>query len=303
MQTSALELAEAPVFRLHLRSTLPHVDHAAIEDYCLKENGWAGLGWGLWEGEQPSGLAWDEYTRRKEAKGEGVDESVRRLHNMPVGALVWTRRTDGTFWLGRITGKWEYRAGPQARKLDMFNLRRCRWHNVGAEDAVPGKILNNFRPARTLNPVKDHASVDYSRRLWSRVTGEPFAEAPIDSRTVIESLLSPTDLEDFVAAYLQDRHDLVLISRHPSTAGYEYVFKAKRDGRRAVASVKSGGSNVDLSTLPKDGDIDVWIYQVSGEPAGESHDNVRHIATEDLVDFINERPTVQPDQVLYWLNR
>ena len=302
MSATAPHDVDVPVVRLHLRSTLEHVDWVAIENYCIQPDGegWAGVGWGLWGDERP-GISWQDYNRFKVEQGEPVVDSVRRLHDLPLGALVWSRRRDGTYWLGQITGEWLYADRDETRRLDLFNLRPCRWWLVGTEDAVPGKIVNNFRARIALNPVRDHTAVLYSRRLRDQFQGEAAAPEPIDPKAVVESLLGATDLEDLVAVYLQDRHGLILVSRGRSTPGYEYVLRSRGDGRRAVASVKSGTTPVDLDRLPREDDVDVWAYAVSGKGAGVARDDVRWINTKDLADFMIERSVVLPENVARWL--
>jgi hypothetical protein len=275
----------------------------AIEDYCIGPDGdgWAGVGWGLWSEERLPGISWEEYKQRKVERGEPIDDSVRRLHDLPVGALVWTRRQDGTYWLGEISGDWRYADGDEARRLDMFNLRPCHWWRVGTEDAVPGKIVNNFRAAMTLNPVRHHTAVLYSYRLRDQASGKTEALRSLEPRAIVESLLGATDLEDLVAVYLQDRHDLIVVSRGRSTPGNEYVLCSRSDGHRAVASVKSGAARVELDRLPRDNGVDVWAYAVSAEGIGTPRDDVRWINTQELVDFMLERSVVLPENVARWL--
>lgn len=301
MADGQVQIEDAPVARLHLRSTVEGVDHAAIEEWCVGTggDGWAGVGWGLWAGAEVSGIDWEEYLR--EVGGE-ANPSVVRLHDLPSGSLLWTRRQDGSYWLGRLTGPWEYRDGEEAQGLDMFNVRRCFWRRAGIEDVVPGKVVNNFKASRTLNPVADWGAVRYSRRLCAQLAGSQNDLAAPSPDEVISSLLGAADLEDLVAVFLQDRHDLVLVSRHESTAGYEYVLRDRQTGKAAVASVKSGGSPVDLDALPRDPEVDKWAYAVRDRNSvGQPRKDVRWISTEELASFIQDRANVLPDQVRRWL--
>lgn len=210
-------MAERRVVRLHLRSTVEGVDHVAIEDWCLRTDSkcWVGVRWGLWDDES-DGISWEEYEHRSGS----VNDSVQRLHDLPKGSLVWSRRRDSSYWLGEITGKWRYRDGPEAQRLDMFNVRRCRWWHVGTQDSVPGIVVSNFNRQKALNPVADRGAVLYTRRLHAQLSGAAREMAPAEPHDVIESLLGATDLEDLVAVYLQDQQGLVLINRAPSTVGY-----------------------------------------------------------------------------------
>jgi hypothetical protein len=288
---------------LHLRSTLEHVDNVAQEEYCLTE-GWAGMGWGCWdESSAPSGIEWEDYERHKIAAGESVNASVRRLHDLPVGSLVWTRRFDGSYWLGEVVGDWEYRDRPESRALDLFNLRRCQWWSVGTEDAVPGKVVNNFRASITLNPVRDSGAVRYTRMLLAQLKGSDSPEESPEPLEVIKSLLGAEALEDLVAVFLQDRFDLLLVARGKTTPGYEYVLRARDTGRKAVCSVKSGSSPVDLDRLPEDPTVDLFAYAVSGNYVNGPREGLRIIETDQLVDFLRMRPEVLPDRIGRWLSR
>jgi hypothetical protein len=297
---------DTPVVRLHLRSTVGHVIHSQQEEFCLAESGWAGVGWGCWD-DTPSGISWADYEahsgkgREERERTKEVNESVRLLRSLPNGTFVWTRRQNGIYWLGELTGGWEYRGDEQARKLDLFNLRPCRWWQIGTEDAVPGKVVNNFRARKTLNRVKDAGAARYTCRLHAQLTGIDSSDEPVGPREMIESLLGPEDLEDLVAVYLQDRFDLVLVSRGKCTPGYEYVLRHRSTGRRAVASVKSGATPVKQDRLPKDADIDAYVYAVSGNYEGPRSANVRVITTAELADFVVQRRVILPDQVARWL--
>lgn len=292
------------VIRLHLRSTIEGVDHVAIEDWCLRGggDGWVGVGWGLWDSSR-DGIAWPEYMRFQERAGHAVNDSVIRLHDLPTESLVWTRRRDSSYWLGEITGPWEYRDGDEAQALDLFNIRPCRWWRVGTQDSVPGVIVGNFNQRKTLNPVANRAAARYSRRLHLQLAGSSSQIDSVNTREVVESLLGWRDLEDLIAVYLQDVHELVLVNRGSSTVGYEYVLRHRKSGRRAVATVKSGGAKVDLDALPIDPQVDVWAYSVNGDCYGSPRKDIRWISTNDLVEFIANRPQVLPDQVERWLDR
>jgi hypothetical protein len=286
-----------------LRSTVEGVDHVAIENWCIGDggDGWAGLGWGFWKDEY-TGLSWEQYVQLRDDRGERVNESVQRLHELPTGALMWSRRRDSSYWLGELTGTWCYRDGPEARALDMFNLRPCRWWHVGTQDLVPGKVVNNFSARRTLNPVTDPGAVRYTRRLHAQYAGLPKHLESTTPIEVISSLLGPTDLEDLVAVYLQDQANLVLVNRGRSTVGYEYVLRDRTTGRRAVATVKSGSAPVDLDALPADPDIDVWAYTVIDRNwTGHARDDIHWITTDQLVAFIARRQQILPEQVVRWL--
>src|SRR5918999_5611938 len=174
-------VSEREVVRLHLRSTVEEVDHVEIEDWCLRDGGqgWAGVGWGLWDASQ-HGISWTKYCSLTDRSGEAVNDSVQRLHDLSTGALIWTRRRDSSYWLGELTGRWRYRDGRSAQRLDMFNVRPCHWWHVGTQDSVPGIVVSNFNRAKTLNPVANWPAVAYTNRLYAQLSGGRSDEPPPD---------------------------------------------------------------------------------------------------------------------------
>jgi hypothetical protein len=283
------------VQRLHIRSTVEGVSHDAATTWCLT-NGYAGVGWGLWDPAR-SGISWEEYM----AETDGLNSNVRRFHDLATGTLLWTRERNGIYWLGVVEGEWEYHDDDTAHALDMFNLRGTAWRQVGAEDLVPGRVVNGFRSSRTLQRIGDRGARAYSRRMHQQVAEHRADLEPVAPRAVIESLIGSEDLEDLVAVYLQDRFDYLAVSRLRSTPGYEYVLSRRTDGSRAVVSVKSGQTPVDLDLLPSDTVDASYAYAVSGQYVGERHPNLTCIKTEELTEFIVERRAVLPERVVAWL--
>ena len=81
-----------------------------------------------------------------------LDRRVTRFAELDNGSFVWTRDTDGLFWLGRISGPYFYDADETAAAVDLVHVRPCEWlpprqswnrmcqppslpHSVGADGA------------------------------------------------------------------------------------------------------------------------------------------------------------------------
>lgn len=283
--------------RLHLRSTAEGVDHDELMRWCV-ERGWAGVGWGLWD-RSLDRCAWEQYL----ARATGDVGSVRRLHDLRDGTLIWTRERSGTYWLGEVTGPWEYHDDDDAQRLDLFNVRPATWWRVGTEEAVPGRVVNAFRPARTLQRIGDKAAREYSNRLYGQYRGASETIESVDPRLVVKSLIGAADLEDLVAVYLQDHYDFLLVSRNRSTPGYEYDLRHREDGHRAVCTVKSGDTHVNLDLLPSASVAVSFAYAVSGQYDGAGPESLTRITTDELADFLMNRRAVLPGRVAAWLNR
>jgi len=284
------------ILRLHIRSTIrDDADHDRATNWCL-ENGYAGLGWKIPNQEGLSGISWPEYEEHGRA-----NSNVRRFHEAAIGTLVWTRQRNGDYWLGVIEGEWEYRDDPVACELDLCNVRPARWEHVGTEGEVPGRVVNAFRSRWTLQKIHDHAAGAYTHRLYEELFEGRTDFQPEEAETVIKSLLGPEDLEDLVAVYLQDRFDYLVVSRLRSTPGYEYELRDRDGGATAVASVKSGGTHVNLDLLPS-GTVDVaYAYAVSEGYDGARRDNITCIETQQLADFMRARREILPKRVAAWL--
>lgn len=282
------------VQRLHIRSTNEGVSHTAATSWCL-ENGRAGVGWGLWD-ENVRAATWEEYVDR----ADSINSNVRRFHDLDHGSLIWTRELTGEYWLGELTGEWEYRDDSTARKFDLFCTRQVRWESVGTEDNVPGKVVNAFRSQMTLQRIADSGARAYSNRLFE-LRANPTAErSPVSPTVVLKSLIGAEDLEDLVLVYLQVRFGYVFVSRGHSTPGYEYVLKS-HDGQTIVASVKSGDTPVDLDLLPAESADIAYVFSVGGKSRGSTEMRVEEITPQELVTFMSNNAAILPNRVAAWL--
>lgn len=272
--------------------------------FCL-EHGLLGVGWPTGVG---SGAEWKEYYNaghvRYRLKGDkGWWPALNALRNrMSVNDLCWTRDRRGEYYLGRITGGWEYRADAEHRRADVTNVRRCDWHKVGAVDGVPGKVVNSFRVSRTLQAVDHRGARNYSQMLFNMMSGSelyPIAEVGPN----ILDLLLPEDLEDLVGIYLQNAgYRIVPSSCKRSTVAYEFVLIHHRTGERAVVQVKSGRVPIDADVL--DGVADrVFLFAASGRYPGNLPEGTVCLKAEDLEDFLRRQPEVFPLRIRMWLKR
>ena len=123
---------------------------------------------------------------------------------METGDLCWTRDGDGNYYIGEISGDWEYRSAVDYRRADIVNVRPCRWFRTGGTDSVPGKILNSFRPGRTVQPVYDETTGFYSKLKYNQLSREPVYDLSSNVERDLFALISPEDCEDVVGIYLQE---------------------------------------------------------------------------------------------------
>ena len=105
--------------------------------------------------------------------GEAADDSrsarrVERFAEVDDGSFVWTRDTDGLYWLGRIVGPYSYDASDDATAVDLVHVRECRWlAEPLLEPAVPAAVIATFqRGGRNFQQTHDATVGAESLRIW-----------------------------------------------------------------------------------------------------------------------------------------
>jgi len=285
-----------PVYRLHINTACD--DRAASFRFCL-DNGVIGMGWGIGDED----LSWTAYVEEREAQGGTVDSSVRRLHDLPMGALVWLRDQRGAYYIAEITGEWKYMHGPAADRVDIHNVRPARIYAAGTESMVPGKVLNSFIPSRTLQSISDDAAARFTASLFDTLAGKS-SDWVATREEVLRSCLSARDLEDLVSAYLQCEKGYMVLpaSWRPDTPAYEYVLH-HRDGHDAVVQVKGGWSTVprDAASLPVELVERVYVFSPTGSYGPDAAPNVATIKLDEIVEFMKANLQSLPPTVQHWV--
>lgn len=287
-----------PLYRLHVKTS--SYDREGSLRFCL-DGGFLGVGWGM----GPGPMDWAAYGEAASRRSGGVDQSVRALHDLSDGALIWTRDTTGVYYLGRVEGPWRYLSDERADRFDIHNVRPARIVSCGVEAVVPGKVANAFIPRRTLQRVKDGAARRYSASLFAELNGQPAPWRPTFEQ-VLTSCLTSQDLEDLVAVYLQRRHGYLVLpgTRRPDTPAYEFVLRHP-DGHLAVVQVKAGRSPVprDAASLPTASVDRVYVASPTGTYSGEPAANVHELSPEELIAFMRAEPACLPPAVEHWVSR
>ena len=293
-----------PVYRVPLRSQKPGVDHTAQVECCLRK-GIVGIGWGL-TNTRPRSL--DATLRGIERKwNRRSARTVARLADAPAGSLVWSRHTDGTYLLGKITGPWRPSYTRQAEALDLHQVRKTVWQRPLLDVEVAGSVIRRFAGrGQTFSEMRSDAARIFSHRLWAELAGEEL-DLPAPSREeVLCDHLDPLDVEDLVYVYLQVVHDYVVLpaSRRTDTPTYEYALVRPSDGQLAVVQVKTGDAAVDVGLLARTAGNDhaAYAYATSGRYAGGDHGRVKRISDAELMEFVASSPTLLPPRVKRWFD-
>ncbi len=109
------------------------------------------------------------------AHGTRAAARLERFAAVEIGSLVWTRDTDGLYFVGRISGPWTYDAAPGAHEADLVHVRACEWRTSPVDEAVvPAATRQTFaRGGRNFQQTHDRAVGEASLLLLERTTGEP----------------------------------------------------------------------------------------------------------------------------------
>jgi hypothetical protein len=167
VSTSEPRLALPGVFRLNIKTDAEQgVDPKA---FCLKE-GIAGVGWAIENADHS--LDWQEYCQLAPSNHpDGSWMAVIGLRDIQDGSAIWTRsgyRENTVFWVGVVTGPWQYRYDAEARAADVVNIRPVIWHRVGGYDSVPDAIAKAFTPA-VLSTIKQQEGVKFTEILAAKL--------------------------------------------------------------------------------------------------------------------------------------
>lgn len=292
-----------PLHRMYLKTA---GDRSAVERTCL-DGSILGLGWGYrWRKQAPPKVVtWDKYISWAEGQWSGRDTgNVRRFHDAE--GLVWTRTVDGIYYLAKFSGEWEYRRGEPYDGLDLNNVRPARIEQVGNETEVPGAVVRLFsRQGQAICKVGSGTAARYSALIWAAKTGERYEWAP-SIEQVLCSLLSPYDVQDLVAAYLQaERGWLLFPSRlSDSTAAYEYVLRDPATGQSYAVQVKTGDSAINLKQLAQTEDLKGWVvFSTTHAYTGRKPRNVEKLDPNELRRFMTDRRSALPPIVDTWVQR
>jgi hypothetical protein len=284
------------LWRLHIRPKGGNGDAAASIALCL-ERSIIGMGWPVPDETitRSDNFDWFKEAATRAYEQDSSWHSVWTFAEQPaVGDLVWFRNTEGRFYLAEILGPWEYAYDDEAAiGADIVNFRPARIIEVGVADAVPGKIIACFRPARTFQAIRSPRMLAFSAQL---------ASVPSDNDIVFDlyEFMSDADIENVVFVYLQVIGWYVLPgTRTATTAHYEFVLVNRETGERAIVQVKSGGTWIDA--LQYAGEEKAFLFAASGNYGSNIPPNAIIITRNELNKFMRESPHLLPRAVNTWI--
>ncbi|HYI00312.1 hypothetical protein [Hyalangium sp.] len=292
------------IWRLPLRSQKEGgVPHDEQVEHCLTL-GLSAVGWGVRKSD-----ALEEVLARVEAEYDRRGrQTVERFANAPMGSLVWTLHTDGTYRIGELVGPWRYDDSSTAERLDCHQVRETRWARAKLlSSEVPGAVVRCFsQRGSSFSRIHDENARAYSHRLFDKLLARPERVPAPTPAEILRSHLDPFDVEDLVFVYLQVKRDFLVLpgSRRTDSAAYEYVLIHRTTHEQAVVQIKTGSSTVDLDRLAKAAGShhQAFAFSTTGRYAGPAS-RVELLSSESLLAFMKASPEFLPPRVKGWLTR
>lgn len=290
------------IFRLHIRPSGGLADHAFSFRYCL-EQGILGIGWPI---DPPSGtvVTWELYEKLALERYSSTGlSSVRLLYErVRPNDLIWTRDTNGKYYLAQVQSAWKYLDTEDGRNADIVNVVRCKIKPVEKVDDAPGKIVACFIPGKTLQPIKNPAMVSYSQLLWNQLAKSEDYPPQARSDHSIFTYLDWETTEDIIFIYLQIQGWLVIShSRKANTMSYEFAAIHPDTKKRAIVQVKTGNTELNRDDW-KDHPETVFLFQTNGNYRGsEAPENAICLMPNDIENFIRAYLQVMPGAVQRWI--
>ncbi len=273
--------------------------------HCLT-NGIVGVGWQIEFSKDP--ITWQEYWDMADDDDvHGTNSSWRTAitalkERIQIADLIWTRDIDGIYYLGRITSDWYYDTSKIAARADIVNVRKCDWRKIGTIASVPGKLVNCFIPARTLQQVHDETVNLFSQIIYNEKSKSNYYKTTSLTGRDIFSLLSFDDCEDALALYLQVVKNYMVIpsSCKMDTVAYEYELIHRVTKERAVAQVKNGRENLNTDKY-KDIERTVFLFTTKGECFGKNKKNIHVIDPDEIRNFLYNNVELLPEKMKVWV--
>lgn len=292
------------IWRLNIKPDA--VEGVDPRKFCF-EKGILGIGWQV---HTDGPLDWDTYVSlgEKEYPGDGHKSwraAANAIHNMAINDLCWTRDADGSYYLGRIVGEWEYCSTDEYQNADIVNVRLCEWFPTGGVDSVPGKVLNSFIPPATVQRVRNDSSNRYSRVKYNQLVGCAHYKLAADNSPDLLALISPEDCEDIVAIYLQEKlgYRFIPSSHRSDTVKTEFVLKTT-EGKQAYVQVKQGNIDLDMDEFKQNDEDprDWYLFTTNGRYTGKGHDGVHCLKADDMRNFALKHRNLMSNRVQTWID-
>lgn len=234
-----------------------------------------------------------------------VPATVRKLYwEVKPDDLVWIRYK-GIYYLGRVgdTSQWVF---------DQDNLQKdaaiqrtdIEWLAVGDESTVPGFVATAFIKGRTLQRINSEAVQIFSQHYYNTKIGkEHYQGLTIEANPEkFYDLLSPTDCEDLVCAYLS-KYIVIPSTNKKSTELYECVLLDPEDRSHVYIQVKKGNVDIDANDFRHlQGKVFLFTSEGTVKNLDSNNENIKCISPEELFTFAmsDAATNIVSDSISYW---
>lgn len=236
-----------------------------------------------------------------------VPATVRKLYwEVKPDDLVWIRYK-GIYYLGRVgdTSQWVYNINQDNLQKDAAIQRTdIEWLEVGDESTVPGFVATAFIKGRTLQRINSEAVQIFSQHYYNTKIGkEHYQGLTIEANPKkFYDLLSPTDCEDLVCAYLS-KYIVIPSTNKKSTELYECVLLDPEDRSHVYIQVKKGNVDIDANDFRHlQGKVFLFTSEGTVKNLDSNNENIKCISPEELFKFAmsDAATNIVSDSISYW---
>lgn len=284
------------LWRVHLQT-----DGTDSRRFCIDKN-LVGVGWPI-ENDN-LGVDWPTYeaaARLQYKSGvRGWAATLNALYQrMKVDDLCWARDFEGNYYLGRVLSEWRYEGSEDYVKAGVANVRDVEWLKIRTADRVPGGVLRHFIRGQTIRNIPQQTVIAASQFLFNEEAGRTQYTIELESADLYH-LLSPWDLENLIAMYLQKDRNYMLIPRTAESTMPKYEFVLIREnGGTAAVQVKSGsepGIIADYENIAQDfGEF--FLFASSGNYVGNPSTRVECLDPEVIRRFTEKHFDLMPRSI------
>lgn len=237
-----------------------------------------------------------------------VPATVRKLYwEVKPDDLVWIRYK-GIYYLGRVgdTSQWVFDKD-NLQKDAAIQRTDIEWLEVGDESTVPGFVATAFIKGRTLQRINSEAVQIFSQHYYNTKIGkEHYQGLAIEANPEkFYDLLSPTDCEDLVCAYLSYVYKYIVIpsTNKKSTELYECILLDPEDRSHAYIQVKKGNVDIDANDFKHlQGKVFLFTSEGTVKNLDSNNENIKCISPEELFKFAmsDAATNIVSDSISYW---
>lgn len=280
-------------------------------EFC-KKNNFLGCGWRLSDDNGNSVIPksieeCEEIGRRKYDNAKGFVSSIQALKEMKEDDLIWTRKDgkDGTYYLCRVTGAWDYKNSDDNYKNDIFNVVPVEFIEAGTIEDVPFKAVNSFRTNKSIHKIRgvnsNHAALNATKNIYNKKTGSNYYEIENKNTDILELFL-PDDIEEIISLYLQLKKNYLIYTYHKSNQ-QRYEFGASDGSHFCYSYVKTGNGRLDFNNyneLTQKGHK-VYLFALSEKYTKNENKDIEVLSKAEVESFVIKHNYIMPERVRKWL--